>query len=508
MSTPTTHRRLLRFAAFTVSLLSGCDSTAPGAAGACSAETIQLQSGASVRLESDTLLCFVLPANSGQYALSYFDSRPLDRSRTGSETLRFDEPGFGLKVVASTEGLPEIPVFANAGLRSQASGRIAADVGALGSHVCPASVPRSPFCHAKAWTAGDTIDIPMTATTSLTAVVFAVVGDIALAVDVLYAPNLSAAAADAYRESAAELQQSLYPLLATTFSSVTPRTSLLSPGMLAVLSPSFFPTADIRYGTEAALVMVMLTPTSNATHGAQVFQVMAHEFTHAWQAQFEWDRGWREPSGAGWPTWGAEGSADLLAIEALQRAANADPAGNYDGNAGTDPWLSQYLFWVKQGGVVLAPTFGNAAYLLQRHFVRGLVARGVAYEVALREVSRGALEGWHGINDSEGQHQGLVSRIQNGLGLAWDPIAVTLDWPLTAALDDRTTAGSFGDASVKDRWRGWSAAANVVADNSVRDAGVFVGGSAHYVILTAGSSATHVVVRANTQGLHYQLARF
>jgi hypothetical protein len=200
--------------------------------------------------------------------------------------------------------------------------------------------------------------------------------------------------------------------------------------------------------------------------------LLAHEMTHSYQIMYMHDTrpaGTVRP-GLG-PFWGLEGGANLISYELVRRMAGIGLDANYDWrNPHDSPAAGFYALRAQPG----TGDF-NAGYDNSMGFLRDLVIRrvrsGEPLEEALKAVSRGAVEGWFGIDRSGGQRPGLTERMQARLG-GWQPDHAMLDWTLSHAADDRTDNARFQDHASLRVWDlpadhpvGWHPAAVLSARN-------------------------------------------
>lgn len=177
-------------------------------------------------------------------------------------------------------------------------------------------------------------------------------------------------------------------------------------------------------------------------------ELMAHEMAHAFQAMYMYRT---RPAGvtesyAGATFWGTEGGADLVLLETIRRAAAVPLTANLDGSAaqGASPALRRYVRWAHPGGGRLTDGYADAAGFLRRQAAL-LVQAGVAEDVAVGEVLRGASDGWFGYDHMGVRRTGLAARMETLLGAPWSPEDALLDWALAHAADDRTANPRFQD---------------------------------------------------------------
>ena len=141
-----------------------------------------------------------------------------------------------------------------------------------------------------------------------------------------------------------------------------------------------------------------------------------------------------------------------------------------------------------------------------------LTAGGMSAEAAMAEVSRGAVEGWHGADGDGGACDGLVERLRARLGAGWDPASAVLMWTATQAADDRTNNPALNnptyyDVGNADAKYGWKAAAEVRAGSGERATVSQVAGGSFYVRLRGSSAAGVLSASSTTPDARWMIAR-
>lgn len=189
------------------------------------------------------------------------------------------------------------------------------------------------------------------------------------------------------------------------------------------------------------------------TSSTRMAQSLAHETTHLYQMMYMHASrpmpGLETRRGAAF--WGIEGGANLMSYEMLRRMANVAPDANHEWRSAA-PSLAAEIFQLRAQPSVGILTDG---YDSAMGFMRDLVLRrmlvGETHADALREVSRGALEGWYG-HDGATIRRGLVSRSQERLGADWTPATAILDWALSYIGDDITPNPRYQDRASLRVW--------------------------------------------------------
>jgi hypothetical protein len=180
---------------------------------------------------------------------------------------------------------------------------------------------------------------------------------------------------------------------------------------------------------------------------------LLHELTHAYQVRYlDRTRVWRADEFGGWPFWGIEGAANLVALEAIRRAAGVELDGDWDWRApGADP-LRRYYGPVSQ----LSQGLFSWGYYDSQGFLHDQMVRrvrgGESPAEALGQVARGAVEGWYGRDYYGYRRPGLAARMRLGAGWGWDPADALLTWTLSHAADDRTESRVFQNPTFLRTW--------------------------------------------------------
>ena len=181
--------------------------------------------------------------------------------------------------------------------------------------------------------------------------------------------------------------------------------------------------------------------------------LLAHELTHAYQYQYM--HGSR--SAPNLPTlpaasfWAYEGSANLVSYEMTRRLSGIAFDANHDWRApAANTAIAIYQQRAQPAGGVLTAGFDHAMGFLRDLTLRRMAA-GETRDVALRAVSRGAIEGWFGL-DGVATRTGLAARMRAVLGSRWEPADAVLDWALSHAGDDLTPNPRYQDRASLRVW--------------------------------------------------------
>ena len=175
--------------------------------------------------------------------------------------------------------------------------------------------------------------------------------------------------------------------------------------------------------------------------------LLAHELAH--QYQHLWSHASRSPgvlpSPTGGTRWGVEGGANLISYEVTRRIAGTPLAENYDWrNPGPDPFTAYYALRAQSSAGAFTSGYDGTMPFLRDLVVRRVRA-GEPLGTALREVSRGAIEGWSGRDAYGSARPGMVSRMRAALGPAWHPGDALLTWALSVVGDDRNPTTLYQD---------------------------------------------------------------
>lgn len=181
--------------------------------------------------------------------------------------------------------------------------------------------------------------------------------------------------------------------------------------------------------------------------------LVGHEMTHHYQMLHM--HGSR--SGPGIETraaasfWAYEGGANLLTYEMLRRTSGISLDANHEWRAPAGhAALLLYQQRAQPANGVLTDGYDSAMGFLRDLMLRRMAA-GETADAALRDISRGAIEGWYGF-DGVTQRLGLVARMERALGRTWDPVEATLDWALAHAGDDLTANPRYQDRNSLRVW--------------------------------------------------------
>lgn len=268
---------------------------------------------------------------------------------------------------------------------------------------------------------------------------------------------------------------------------------------------------EVSGDTLYAYLELLAFPWLSATRFAQT---LAHEWAHPYQRRhMQLSRAAPGlPFGTSVTTWAAEGGANLISYEFLRRIAGLPIDDNRDWRVpATSTAMAIVQARTQPANGALTEGF-DAAMGFFRHLMVQRLQRGETADEALREVSRGAIEGWYGI-DGISQRLGQVARMRARLGSAWEPEEALLDWALAYAGDDLTGDPQFNDATSLRVWDlptgqtyGWFADGILTPESPT----FFLfkrHGSPAYTRVRAGAAAVTVEIQAYDVPLRWKLLR-
>jgi hypothetical protein len=511
---------LLSTAALTLAACGGDGGASPVAAEAnpacTAAASVSLAVGETAALSEEQARCFSLAAGANaEYALAGFDARALEASRAGQATGGFSAPQY--TVADATYGGPAQSLSAAVNAASAAAtpphvryNTAAADVGA-----------NSPFARTAPWREGERFTVaPLEGTEPATARVVRVVGGrFVLAV----VEKDEAGAQKVLQQSVEALEflaQRGVPLLQSTFHATVPTTSAGS-SQLLILATAWDPAkgaAATWSRDDASFVWLNTNLRGGMGEGYEMYdhasyrlKVLGHELTHAWQAA--WLRAEHGHASSAAAAWSLEGGADFVAVDLVRRYLNVGQTANWRWSEHLEPRRESVVFALEPYGAQGRLTWGyyDASSLL-RDLQARLIAGGLSPEAAMAEVSRGAVEGWHGTDGDGGACAGLVERLRPRLGAGWDPASAVLLWTATQAADDRTSNPALNnptyyDVGNADARYGWKAAAEVRTGSGERAAVSQVAGGSFYVRLRGSSAAGVLSATSSTPDARWMIAR-
>jgi hypothetical protein len=477
------------------------------------AASVSLQPGQTQTLTSAEAACFRLAAGDGsEYALAGYDARGLEASRAGQVTGSLAEPQYTIS--DATHG---------------AAHSLSAGTSAIDAQQRPADVTYSnstaldaadPFARTTPWREGERFQVkPLEGSQPVGARVVRIIGGRFVLAVVEGDESGAGRVLDQATEALQFLAQRGVPLLQSTFSPSIPATSAGS-GQLLVLATAWDPAkgAGATWTRDAhSFVWLNLNVRPGKGDGFAMYdhtsyrvKVLGHELTHAWQAS--WLRE-AHAQGHAAPAWSMEGGADFVAMDLVRRFLGVGLAANWKWSDHLEPSKSSVIFALEPFDASGRLTWGyyHASSLL-RDLQSRLMAAGMSAEAAMAEVSRGAVEGWHGADGDGGACAGLVERMRARLGAGWDPATAVLLWTASQAADDRTPNAALSNpnyyevSSADDRY-GWKPAAEVRAGSGQGAAVTQVAGGSFYVRVKGARSETTLSAASSTPDARWMIVR-
>jgi hypothetical protein len=249
------------------------------------------------------------------------------------------------------------------------------------------------------------------------------------------------------------LEQHARPLLRHAFTAINPTSSQAGQFLLLLQQDVAVPArsvAEVSGDTLYTSMELLPYPWLSATRLAQT---LAHEITHSYQRAYM--HATRSapglPSTAGAAIWAVEGGANLMSYEFLRRLTGLPLDANREWRTpATSVAMSIFQQRAQPAGGVITDGF-DAAMGFFRDLAMRRIAAGESADDALRAVSRGAIEGWFGL-DGVSQRPGLTGRMRDRLGASWEPADALLDWTLSHAADDLTPNPRYQDRASLRVW--------------------------------------------------------
>jgi hypothetical protein len=306
------------------------------------------------------------------------------------------------------------------------------------------------------------------------------------------------------------------PLLQATFASRLPVTSTAANQYLMLLG-----TDDVRGSVHGVargdtVLSLMVLNISTTPGEASMASLLAHELTHSYQMMYMRDTRPRgvTSSSAGTSLWAVEGGANLISYEVIRRLAGMPLAGNVDWrHLASTPAAEFYARRAQPAMGEFTSGYDNAMGFL-RHLVIQRVRAGDDIAEAVRQVSRGAVEGWHGHDRFGAQRVGLTTRMSQRLGQPWNPVQAMIDWTLSHAADDLTPNVSYQDHASLRIWEipdslpvGWRPALTLSASEVRSGSFQRRGGDPHYVYLRDDGDGVGFSISSGMSALEWKLIR-
>lgn len=498
--------------------VTACDGSPAGAdQPGCGAEPIELAAGVAVSLSPGRGECEFAAAPGAEYALVYLDTRIVSAGASAVEPFWVDE-SYSVHITETSGAARSAGI--SAGLRWST-----APPDFVSTLAGPPSFATF-FDRAVPWAVGDTVMTPgcppeaptCSGERSRAATVVRVHdGWMAIAM-VQGAPD--AARALALLDQAYPLVREYgLPLMGSVFGAARPTTSAANGQLLVVVGAGGEPRPSRAWSSAGAdgTVHGWIELWLGDTDVARVTSLLAHELAHIYQ--HAWSHASRSPgiaqSRTGTTRWGVEGGANLISYEVIRRIAGAPLAGNYDWrNPGADPFRAYYALRAQSSSGDFTGGYDGTMPFLRDLVIRR-VQKGEAVDAALREVSRGALEGWSGIDALGSRRAGLVGRMRSLLGAGWEPEDALLTCTLSVVGDDRNPGAVYQDPASLRVWDvrpgeyGWHPDGIVGGGSGAAVTATRPYGSPGYSYLVDGGSGVRVRLASSVpeQGMRWMVMR-
>ncbi|HEY0016978.1 MAG TPA: hypothetical protein VGC13_11690 [Longimicrobium sp.] len=431
-------RRSALCSAALLTLLAGCDgSPSDAAVRECGEGPMRLEVGQAVDVAIDET-CDLRPRDGARYALAFYDAQLATLAETRAEPYGGVEARTAFTVVEG-DGSEEGSVFGTALLPAAAQGpdfRVLAADGSTG--------PLAAVEGDGPWREGETMRVgePLCQVECSARVARVLDGWLVFAVDDATVGADAARVAALFDAAAPHFRQHALPMLEQLFTPHRPVTTPTSGQLVVLFRGNVTGVAGLawsRLRPEGNTHVIQIELEEEFDEGA-LLSVLTHEVAHTFQFEFA-ARDAPAPGAEtsfGHTRWGVEGGATLAALEALRHAAARAHDANVDFRAAPASAWEKRLFRLSSlGGGTLVTGYGSAASFLDYLAVRRTEA-GDPRDVALREVLRGAMEGWYGHASAGPGRQGMAARMRTRIP-SWNPADAVLAWTLAAGADDHVS---------------------------------------------------------------------
>jgi hypothetical protein len=502
--------RLLLVPAILAGLLSACDeqpvAIEPQPDDPCAGYEVSLQVGETLGPWKAATVC-LQPAAGAEYAMAVMDPRAILSAATGWEA-SFDRYLVSVRLISATTAPATIasPTIFEPGH----------------SHNMASSLEAEPegnvlYDRASPWVLGE--EFPLTDQNNMprTARVVRIYGD-----SLVFAwiegdrPDELEEFLDRLDLAVQPVREIAWPLMQHVF---VPRLPVTSSGsgqyMVILMAPDRWSGgaaySTVRGDSIRSVITLTIDPTFSVTILAWL---LAHEMTHSYQRMYQHEtRPTGTPHSYHSRTWADEGGANLISYEMLRRMAGIPLDGNFDWrNPHPTPPAEMYAHQAQPGSGDFIVGYDNSMGFLRDLIIRR-VRTGEPIDDAVRAVSRGAIEGWHGFDRSGARRLGLTNRMRERLGEGWQPAIAMLDWILSHAADDLTTNPEYQDhaslriwdipAATTYAWR----PAGILSASTPGVSFERRGGSPEYLYLHDGGDGLAFTVSSNISSLQWKLLR-
>ncbi len=406
--------------------------------------------------------CLQLDGVAGaEYVAAYFDTRGIESARLAPEDPLLGASVWSLEIVDQTAAGTQV----RGGLRASATAfSEVRDI--LPARLTAANVPDDYYSlRATPWAPGDRFSMPFEGSSVVfdRGTIFAVEGPFAFGVLDKDSAFRIPERLVGMREAVANFQAHGEPLLRRAWIDERAVTTEGSGQMLVLTLPWTIGSGWLVLGTGTVDrgVWVGINPGLEGTPSSDPLflqeELLFHEMVHAWQDRY-WMRQCATAGDCGSGTfqhrWAVEGIAEFLKQLALADRHGLGWSGNHS-LSGRILGLLGKQSWVPGNGSPFDAGYDNSSWFFHDQLARGLRA-GLPTDRLLQALARGAYDGWFGWRmDGGPARRGLVGRMAELRGAAWDPVVELLTGVLTLAADDRTASAALQFPWLENAWSRW-----------------------------------------------------
>jgi hypothetical protein len=478
-------------------------------------DAVVLREGEMLRLSEAQAACLTLsPAPYARYALVFADTRAVDRARAQfSDALALSAPTVRVRDFTAPISAPPAAARRVQPVLDRAAPRT--------DHLVVTDAAAASATHwrerAQPWRAGErfVVDVPDPSTTH----VVRVYGDrfVLATTDTADAhvrgwiARMDSAMSAVLRHGAPLLQQAL--------SLDPPRSAPALDQLLIVVSRSAAAAGTYTHagagGAEPFSALVLPEEQVRGAGVAALVEMLMHPLSYAWQARYLAATA-REGESVDLQVaqWAREGSATLLVQETLRRMAGISLLGNLDWHQAQRQSTGALRAYSASAGRVsgqFARGDTDAASFLRDLVTRRVAFGGESVDHAVREVVRGAVDGWHGYDRSGNRRPGLTQRMRERMGSAWDPAQALAVWALAQVLDDRVANPRLQNPALMHAARegtgAWVPIAHLGGGSGAAAEVTWPAGGVQYFLLDDLGAGAAFHLESDTEGLTWMIAR-
>jgi hypothetical protein len=476
-------------------------------------EPVGLRAGETARLTPAQVACLRLPTSSyARYALAVADVRMLDRARPQPTEPAALSP-IGVRVRDLSGGVSRRPTAQRLTAPAEPAAPISTHHLQTDSEAgaAPAWYQRS-----RPWRLGEplAVEAPELAATR----VFRIYGErfVLAAADTdrgnppAYLLRLDSAMTSVLRHG--------LPLLQRTLSPAIPVSSEHAGQLVIAIHANAQQSATYTYLPGGRLppahLLVLAEGAVTDAPVSELVEKLVYHLAQAWQVRYLFESGSDgRPADLLTTDWAREGTAMLLSQETIRRRAGVPLLGNLDWaqalRNNPTPAMRAYAAVALRGSSLDGRHDERTAHYLRDLVMRRVMSGDETVDVALREVVRGALEGWHGRGSA--QRAGLVYRMRERLGGRWSPESSLLIWVLSQPLDDRTASERLQNPAflfaAREGTAAWQPLARIRTGELEAFEMAWPAGAAHYFLLEDQGVGGSLQLEAEADGTAWMLAR-